>query len=256
MTMNYDILEKELLLESLRKALKKNSKELPPINFSYEQYVDVIYNEIQNGTFKFDSVIKFTLPFGDKILKIDRCSLKNRVVEYSLAKKIYYINKDYWYEYRNNIFRTGSGLNEYVRNAKRFRGKYEYYYIIDLKHAFGINYIKLREDFLIKNLTKEQVELIDKALFSENDIKNGLPFGHKLSNILFDCNLIEIEKELTTLGYKFLRLIDSFMFFTNFKTDIEKINKIFERNKIRINEKKSKVVKNDEFIEYEKEILI
>lgn len=256
MNTNYEIISKEELLQALRKALKKNSKELPPKDLSVEDYIDTIYNQIQDQTFEFEKVIKFELPFGSKILNIDRCSLKNRIVEYALAKKIYNLNEKYWYSMRNKIFRTGSGINEFVRNAKKFYDRYVYFYIIDLKHAFGIDYKKLRKDFLLKNFKREEVDLIDSALFSDNDIDKGLPFGHKLSNILFDCNLIEIELYLTKLSIKFLRLIDSFIFFTNNKEDIERINKVFEDFKIQVNHTKSKFLHKDDFKDFDKEILI
>lgn len=216
----------------------------------------LIIKRFKNQIFKFDKVIKFQLPFGTKILNIDRCSLKNRIVEYALAKKIYKINEPYWYSMRNKIFRTGSGINEFVRNAKRFYNKYEYFYLIDLKHAFGIDYEKLRNNFLLKNLKQEQVDLIDLALFEDNNIDNGLPFGHKLSNILFDCNLAEIELYLTQQNIKFLRLIDSFIFFTNDKEDVKMINQIFENFEIRINYTKSKLLHKEDFTDFDKEILI
>ena len=256
MNTNYEIISKAELLEALRKALKKNSKELPPEDLSIEDYIDNLYNQLRYQTFEFDKVIKFQLPFGSKILHIDRCSLKNRIVEYALAKKIYKINETYWYSMRNKIFRTGSGINEFVRNAKRFYDKYEYFYLIDLKHAFGIDYNKLRKDFLLKNLKQEQVALIDSALFNDNDIDKGLPFGHKLSNILFDCNLVEIELYLTQQNIKFLRLIDSFIFFTNDKEDVKIINKVFEDFEIQINHTKSKFLHREDFTDFDKEILI
>lgn len=256
MNINYEIISKVELLEALRKALKKNSKELPPKDLDVEVYIDKIYTQLQNQTFKFDKVIKFQLPFGQKILNIDRCSLKNRIVEYALAKKIYKINEAYWYSMRNKVFRTGSGINEFVRNAKRFYDKYECFYLIDLKHAFGIDYKKLRKDFLLNNLKREEIELIDSALFNDNEIDNGLPFGHKLSNILFDCNLVEIELYLTQQNIKFLRLIDSFIFFTNDKEDVKKINQIFEDFKIKINHSKSKFLYKEDITDFDKEILI
>lgn len=143
-----------------------------------------------------------------------------------------------------------------MRNAKKYYDKYEYFYLIDLKHSFCIDYKKLRKDFLIKNLRQEQVDLIDSALFNENDVNNGLPFGHKLSNILFDCNLIEIELYLIKQEFKFLRLIDSFIFFMNDKDDVEKINEIFKDFKIQINNVKSKILHREDFTDFDKEILI
>ena len=109
---------------------------------------------------------------------------------------------------------------------------------------------------MIKNLRQEQVDLIDSALFNENDVNNGLPFGHKLSNILFDCNLIEIELYLIKQEFKFLRLIDSFIFFMNDKDDVEKINEIFKDFKIQINNVKSKILHREDFTDFDKEILI
>lgn len=256
MNINYEIISKAELFEALRKALKKNSKELPDEGLDIEEYINNLYNELGCRTFEFDKVVKFQLPFGTKILNIDRCSLKNRIVEYALDNKIYKINEAYWYSMRNKIFRTGSGINEFVRNAKKFYDKYIYFYLIDLKHAFCIDYEKLRKDFLLKNLKQEEVDLIDSALFNENDIDKGLPLGHKLSNILFDCNLIEIELYLTRLNFEFLRLMDSFIFFTNDKKDVKVINKVFEDYKIQINYTKSKFLHRDEFTYFDKEILI
>lgn len=143
-----------------------------------------------------------------------------------------------------------------MRNAKKYYDKYKYFYLIDLKHSFCIDYKKLRKDFLIKNLRQEQVDLIDSALFNDNDVNNGLPFGHKLSNILFDCNLIEIELYLIKQEFKFLRLIDSFIFFMNDKDDVEKINEIFKDFKVQINNVKSKILHREDFTDFDKEILI
>lgn len=251
-----DLMNPELLYQSFKDCRKNVSWKYSIQKFSLYRFSEIydLIEKLKNHDFSFPAYREFDICERGKVRHIKAMSLQERVLQKTLCREylVPLLSKSLIFD--NGATLKGKGVAfarkrivKHLSDFYRKFGKNGYVLQIDFKDYFNsINHQKLFE-LLEKKIKDENILNLLKTLISKNGEK-GLGIGSELSQILavwFPNKIDHFCKEKLHLKF-YGRYMDDTYILHESKDFLEhcfsEIKKLCEDLRIRVNEKKSKII--------------
>lgn len=258
--------DKYLTYENLMKAHKKSSdnkkcrKDIIMFNLKQESYIQYIYDELKNKTYKHGGYTIFYV-HEPKLRKVQKSRYLDRIVHRWIVDNflapVYlpqFIENSYACIPKKGMHQASLDVKKGMLHCKRIWG--EYYIIkMDVSKYFQSINVEILKNILERKIKDEKLMWLINEILDSSD-ENGIPIGNYTSQIFANIYLNEVDqyiKHNLKIKYYYRYMDDSIILIKTKKEAIEVLGKIivFLKDNLKLSlNKKTQIFKSKQGVNF------